>query len=129
MESPAGRPLERRGAAALVLGLFVAGGIIFVFAGALTRATELDAEAARLSAQVAVLDAQYRAGQAELRFIEDDRFVEQQARAIGFGLREEKPFRLPADAPPPPPIVPLGAEDALAPPLTPFDAWMRLLFG
>jgi hypothetical protein len=129
MDPTAGRPLERRGAAALVLGLFVAGCLVVVFAGTLTRATELDAEAALLAAQVDELRDQYAAGQAELHFIEDDRFVEQQARAIGFGTREEEPFRLPPDAPTPPPIVPLGEDGGVAPPLTPFDAWMRLLFG
>jgi hypothetical protein len=129
MDSPAGRPLERRGAAALVLGLFVAGGIVFVFAGTLTRATELEAQATRLAAQVAFVDQQYKDGQAELRFIDDDRFVEQQARANGYGTREEKPFRLPADAPSPPPIVPLGENGPPTTPLRPFEAWLQLLFG
>jgi hypothetical protein len=129
MDSPAGRLLERRGAAALVFGLFVAGGLVFVFAGTLTRATELEAEAAVLAAQVADLDEQYEAGQAELRFIEDDRFVEQHARAIGWGAEGETSFKLPEGAPSPAPIAPLGEDGSAAPPLAPFDAWMRLLFG
>ena len=42
MSSSEGRLLERRGAAAVVFGSFVAIGIVLVFAGTLTRATELD---------------------------------------------------------------------------------------
>lgn len=120
--------LQRRGAAAIVFGLFVAGGIVFVFAGTLTRATELEAEAARVRAEVAVLHGRLEAGQRELEFIESDRFVDQQARAVGFGGAGEQPFQLPADAPAPPRIVALGETDAPTLPVTPFDAWMALLF-
>jgi hypothetical protein len=128
MTSPAGR-LERRGAAAIVLGSFVAGGVVFVFAGTLTRATELEAEAARVRAEVAVLGQREDAGLAELEFIETDRFVEQQARAAGYGRPGEQAFSLPEDAPPPPRVVPLGEAGSMALPSTPFDAWMGLLFG
>jgi hypothetical protein len=65
----------------------------------------------------------------ELEFIESDRFVEQQARAAGFGRPGEQAFSLPEDAPPPPRIVPLGETGRRDLPTTPFDEWMGLLFG
>jgi hypothetical protein len=129
MTSTGPSSLRRGSAAAIVLGLFVAIGIIVVFAGTLTRATEIEAEAARARAELALLDQRVAAGRAELEFVETDRFVEQQARAAGYGTPDERAFGLPDDAPPAPPVVMLGAtaEDAAA--LSPFDAWMELLFG
>jgi len=128
MSSTAPSLLRRSSAAAIVLGLFVAAGIVVVFAGALTRATELEEEAARARAEIAALNGRVEAGKAEIDFIESDRFVEQQARAAGFGKQGEHAFRLPDDAPPPTPIGMLGATgegDAAASPL---EAWMELLF-
>ena len=129
MSSPAGRSLEPRGAVALVFGSFVAIGVVLVFAGTLARATELEAEAVQASAAVALLEDRLVAGNSEIEFLDTDRFVEQQARAIGFGTRGEQPFALPDDAPSPPPIVPLGEAAEQQRPATPFDAWMELLFG
>ncbi len=76
-----GRPWQRWGAAAIVFGLFVVGALIFVFAGTLTRAGELEREAEVKRAEVAALEARLAAGTAELEFIETDAFVRQQARA------------------------------------------------
>lgn len=121
--------LERRGAAAIVFGLFVAGGVVFVFAGTLARATELEAQAAQARAEVAALEARAEAGRAEIEFIESDAFIEQQARAAGYGLKGEQRFRLPDDAPSAPPIVALGTMSAAASDASPFEAWMELLFG
>jgi hypothetical protein len=129
MSANGGRLLERRGAAAIVFGSFVAIGIVLVFAGTLTRATELEAEAAQASADVADLRERLEAGNVELQFIETDSFREQQARAAGFGARDERYFRLPDDAPSPPPIVALGDRAAPTLPAAPFDAWMDLLFA
>jgi cell division protein FtsB len=121
--------LERRGAAAIVFGLFVAGGIVFVFAGTLARATELDQEAARARAEVAALEERLAAGNAEVEFLRSDRFLEQQARVVGYGERGEQPFRLPADAPSPEPIVPLGGRVDRSVASAPLEAWLELLFG
>ena len=129
MSSSSGRLLERRGAAAIVFGLFVAMGVVIVFAGTLTRATELEAQAAQASAAVAALEERLTAGELELQFIETERFVEQEARAAGYGARDEVAFRLPDDAPSPAPISALGASRAPSLPTAPFDAWMELLFG
>ncbi len=121
--------LERRGAAVLVFGLFVAGGIVFVFAGALSRATELEQEAARARAEVAALESRLMEGNAEVEFLRSDRFLEQQARVVGYGERGEVPFRLPDEAPSPEPIVPLGRLAEAPVSGAPLEAWLELLFG
>ena len=121
--------LERRGAAAIVFGLFVAGGIVFVFAGALSRATELEQEAARARAEVAALESRLMEGNAEVEFLRSDRFLEQQARVVGYGERGEVPFRLPDEAPSPEPIVPLGRLAEAPVSGAPLEAWLELLFG
>jgi cell division protein FtsB len=129
MSMLADRFKERRGAAALVFGLFVAAGILLLFAGTLARATQLEQQAARAREEIAVLETRLELGRAEVDLMRSDAFVEQQARAAGLGTKAELPFRLPDDAPSPPPITPLGAG---APPPeagSPFDAWMALLFG
>ncbi len=121
--------LERRGAAVIVFGLFVAGGIVFVFAGALSRATELEQEAARARAEVATLESRLMEGNAEVEFLKSDRFLEQQARVVGYGERGEVPFRLPDEAPSPEPIVPLGRLTETPVSGAPLEAWLELLFG
>jgi hypothetical protein len=120
---------QPRGAAALVLGIFVAGGLIVIFAGALARATELEREAEQARRDVAGLRATVEAGVAEADFILTDRFVEQQARAVGYGTRGERPFRLPESVPSPDPIDPLGGGPTASTATTPLEAWVRLLFG
>lgn len=129
MTSTGSTSLPRGSAAAIVLGLFVAVGVVVVFAGTLTRATEVEEEAARARAELALLQGRVDAGRAEIDFVETDRFVEQQARAAGFGARGERAFRLPDDAPPPPPVVMLGAGSGDAAAMSPLEAWMELLFG
>lgn len=124
-----GRPWQRWGAAAIVFGLFVVGALIFVFAGTLTRAGELEREAEVKRAEVAALEARLAAGTAELEFIETDAFVRQQARANAYGRGDETPFSLPADAPTAPPLRPLGSVDRDALAATPLEAWLALLFG
>ena len=121
--------LERRGAAVIVFGLFIAGGIVFVFAGALSRATELEQEAARARAEVAALESRLVEGNAEVEFLRSDRFLEQQARVVGYGERGEVPFRLPDEAPSPEPIVPLGRLAQTPVSGAPLEAWLELLFG
>jgi cell division protein FtsB len=120
---------ERRGAAALVLGLFVLAGIVVVFAGTLARATELEQQAARARAEVAALEARLEAGYAEVEALRQDRFLEQQARAVGYGERGEVPFRLPEDAPSAEPIPALGWSTSSETAGAPLDAWLDLLFG
>jgi cell division protein FtsB len=120
---------ERRGAATLVFVLFVLGGVVFVFAGTLARATELEQQAARARAEVAALEARLEAGNAEVESLRNDRFLEQQARAVGYGEKGEVPFRLPEDAPSPAPIPALGTSSRDETMSAPLDAWLELLFG
>jgi cell division protein FtsB len=124
-----GRFRERRGAAALVFGLFVAGGILVLFAGTLARATEIEQEASRARAEIAALETRLESGRAEVEYMQSQPFIEQQARAAGLGTKAELPFRLPDAAPSPPPLVALGTEAAAPVAGSPFDAWLALLFG
>src|SRR3972149_9816887 len=100
--------LERRGAA-LVFTLFVAGGLLFVFAGALTRANELEAVAAQARRVNEDLEALIQAGYHEVEYIRSDAYMDLAARAIDWGIPGEEPFRLPDDAPSPQPVPVLGA--------------------
>ena len=120
---------ERRNAATLVLLLFVALALVLVFTGTLTRSTDLGAAAAEARAEVDGLDERWHIGQDEVRFLESEEFIDQVARTVGFGARNEQPFRLPADAPSPAPVVPLGSNVTASAGQAPFEAWMELLFG
>ena len=118
-----------RRALGTILGLVVVIGLLAVFTGTLTRSTDSETRAEQARGEIAVLEARVAAGEQELTFIESDAFVEQQARAFGFGEKGETRFALPPDAPEPPAIVPIGPVDAGGPAKAPFDAWMDLLFG
>lgn len=122
-------PFERRSAASLVFGLFVAGGLVLVFAGTLARSTDLGAQADEARAEIAALEARVAVGREEVAFTESEPFIDQYARALGWGKRNETVFRLSEDAPSPPPITPIGISPAVGPPAAPFQAWMELLFG
>ena len=111
-----------------LFALFVAGGLVFVFAGTLARATELEAEAAAARAGVAILEANVQAGLDEIEFIKSDTFISQAARSVGYGTEGETPFRLPADAPVAQPLPVLGLGAGREAPLSPLEAWMELLF-
>jgi hypothetical protein len=122
-------PFHGRRAAAAVFGLFVVFGLVLVFGGSLARSTEIEAEATRLLAKTQALQALVTAGEAEIAFYETDDFTRWQARAHGFGDLGERLIQLPANAPTPEPIVPLGGGVDAVPARTPMDAWLNLLFG
>ncbi len=119
---------ERRGAL-LLLGLFAAGWLTFIFVGALARATDLDARLTDARSQTAALAAQVEAGYEEIDFIESDPYLEQAARGLGFGEQGEVSFALPDDAPPAQPLPLLGSPESERMTSTPLEAWMELLFG
>ncbi len=54
--------------------------------------------------------AQVEAGQREIAFARGDAYLRFAARGLGYGRGREEPFALRADAPPPPSITPLGAD-------------------
>lgn len=122
-------PFERRSAASIVFGLFVAGGLVLLFTGTLARSTNLEAQAQVARQEIAALEARVAAGNAEVEFVKSEAFIEQYARTIGYGEKNETVFLLQEDAPPPPPITPIGSASRAGLPAAPFDAWMALLFG
>lgn len=124
------RAVGGRRAAVIVFGLFVAIGLVIVFAGALSRSAQSEAEAARLRLEVGALETAVAAVEAEIAFIEREEFVRQQARREGLGDKraDERAFELPGNAPSPEPIEPIGGSSPIAE-RAPFDAWMELLFG
>ena len=113
----------------LLLIVFAAGGLIFIFAGTLARATTLETEAAAARATVAGLRDRVAAGRAEIDFLDTDVAIEQFARGVGYGEPGEVAFSLPEDAPVAPPVAVLGATERTLLDQTPFEAWMALLFG
>jgi cell division protein FtsB len=123
-----GGAFKRRSTASLVFGLFVVGGLVLVFAGTLTRSTDLEARAEEARAEFAVLEARAAAGRAEVEFMEEDSFIQQYARGLGYGKRAEIAFRLEEGSPSPQPITPIGNAPSDDPPSAPFEAWMELLF-
>lgn len=110
--------------AAIVLAVW----LVFVFGRALTELNEATERAAALRTETAALEARYEAGQRELELVQTDAFQQMQARAYGLGGPRERAFALEPDAPPPPPIAPLGGESP-ASGRTPLEVWLRLLFG
>lgn len=113
----------------LIIGLaLLAVWLVLVFGRALTQLNEASERAAAVSAESAALQARLEAGQRELELVQTDSFQSLQARSYGLGAEGERAFGLEADAPPPPPIVPLGTESATVS-RTPLEAWLGVLFG
>jgi hypothetical protein len=123
--------LTRRRLAWIVAAL-VAGWILFTFARQVGEAADATARAERVRAENATVSAELERLTAELTFIQDPRFVAQQARAYGIGTRKERPFTLAADASPVPVDAPgsdtrrIGYREVVR---TPLEAWGQLLFG
>jgi len=135
--SPAQSPRRLRGRMSLrparpyllvILAAVVAVWLVLVLGRALTQLNEASERAAAVGAESAALQARLEAGQRELELVQADAFQSLQARSYGLGREGERAFGLEADAPPPPPIVPLGGQSA---PLsrTPLEAWLGVLFG
>src|SRR5471030_1613338 len=94
-------------------------------ADATNRANQLSRDNQALSVQIQTLTQ-------ERTLIQEQAYIEIEARAHGLGGRQEHPFSLAADAPALPADAPGSASGALgaAPSRTaPIDAWLDLLFG
>src|SRR5579862_4262394 len=94
-------------------------------ADAASQANQLSQANQALSAQIATLTE-------ERTLIQDQAYIEIEARARGLGGRDEHPFSLAPGAPSLPPDAPGSASAALGAPATqtaPIDAWLDLLFG
>ena len=90
-----------------------------------TRADDLRETNAALALEVAAL-------QQELVTIQEQRFIEQAARAYRLGSPNEIPFALGADVPPLPADAPGSASVRLGAATTersPLDSWLEVLFG
>jgi hypothetical protein len=88
--------------------------------------------AAQVRAENAALTARVEALQHERDTVQQQTFIQFQARAYGLGTAQEKRFTLAANAPALPSDAPGSASVRLAPdptPQTPLDAWLSLLFG
>jgi cell division protein FtsB len=94
-------------------------------ADATSRANQLTRDNQALSAQIETLTE-------ERALIQQQAYIEIEARAHGLGGRQEHPFSLAADAPTLAPDAPGSASAALGATASqdaPIDAWLDLLFG
>ena len=117
---------------AWLIGIAVSIWIVAVFARQVGEASAASDRADRVRADNAALSAQVQALQHERDVVQQQSFVQFQARAYGLGTAEEKRFTLSANAPPLPSDAPGSASVRLAPaptPQTPLDSWLSLLFG
>jgi cell division protein FtsB len=117
---------------AVAIGVLLAAWIVLLFArqvgdaaAASTRADVLLASNAQQSARVAALSR-------ELQQIQRARYIDQQARGYGLGMRREVAFTLDPHAPPLPSDAPGSASVRLGSATddgSPLDHWLTLLFG
>jgi cell division protein FtsB len=123
--------ITRRRAAFVLLAL-VTIWIVAVFvrqvgdaSAATARADGIRSDNVELSATVASL-------QAELGLIQQQQYIEQQARGYGLGTTQERPFALAPDASPLASDAPGSAAvrlGATVQPRSPLETWLSLLFG
>ena len=131
-----GRPsrfsLRRMHLVLIVVGV-IAVWLVFVFAGSIGDLDRATARQQQVTTEANTIQARLDADKRELAIVQTDSFQRLQARAYGMGAAGEIVFSLPADAPSPQPITPLGASSAAASSATtaqsPLDAWLSLLFG
>jgi len=109
--------------------LIVASWALLSFGRTITQLNSASERQVALAAETAAISAQLAAGQRELELVQTDGFQALQARAFGIGAPGEVAFSLESAAPSAPRVVPLGSAALGAPPQTPLDAWLRLLFG
>ena len=117
---------------ALLIGALIAAWVIVLFARQVGEASEATTRAADMRASNAALAGDVAAAQHELELIQQQAYIQQQAREYRLGRPREIPFILSDDAPPLPPDAPGSAAVRLGEVVdrrTPLDAWLDLLFG
>jgi hypothetical protein len=105
--------------------------LVFVFARALSDLDRATARQRTIAAEAATLEARLEADRREQEIVQTDAFQSILARAYGLGGPGEIVFSLPADAPSPAPITPLGGarQNQPADDSAPLDAWLNIIFG
>ena len=117
---------------AFVLAAVVSAWIVVVFARQVSEAAAATGRADDSAAVNAALTADVAALQRELDLVQARPYILQQARGHGLGKEREIPFTLTNDAPALPADAPGSAAQALGATQdrgSPFDTWLRLLFG
>ncbi len=117
---------------AWIVGIAVSVWIVAVFARQVGQASAAGDRAAQVRADNAALSAQVAALQHERDVVQQQSFVQFQARAYGLGTAQEKRFTLSQNAPALPSDAPGSASVHLTPasaPQTPLDTWLAMLFG
>ena len=118
--------------AAFAIAAFVTLWIVYVFARQVGDASAATARADQLRVENAAIGTNVAALQAELQTIQQQAYVEQQARGYGLGTTRERPFALAPDAPPLAADAPGSAAvrlGAIAQARSPLETWLGLLFG
>ena len=117
---------------ALLIGALVAAWVIVLFARQVGEASEATTRAADMRNSNAELARDVSAAQHELELIQQQAYIQQQAREFRLGHPREIPFVLSDDAPPLGPDAPGSAAVRLGEVVdrrTPLESWLDLLFG
>jgi hypothetical protein len=117
---------------AWIVACVVAGWILLTFARQVGEAADATARADRARAENGSISAELDRLRAELMYIQQPRFVAQQARAYGVGGRREHAFTLRVDAPTLPADAPGSASQRVGyrtSERSPLQAWIQVLFG
>jgi cell division protein FtsB len=117
---------------AIALAVLVSAWIVLALSRQVGEARDAANQANDLNRANQALTAQIQTLTEERTLIQEQAYIEIEARARGLGGRQEHPFSLAADAPALPADAPGSASAALgAEPVktAPIDAWFALLFG
>ncbi|MGH2512591.1 MAG: hypothetical protein ACRDGQ_07890 [Candidatus Limnocylindrales bacterium] len=117
---------------ALFLAAILCAWVVLALSRQVGEAADATNRARQLTAANQALTSQIQTLTEERTLIQQQAYIEIEARAHGLGGRSERPFSLAADAPSLPPDAPGSASSALgATPshTAPLDAWLDLLFG
>lgn len=117
---------------AIMLAALLCAWIVLALSRQVGEAADATSRARQLAAANQALNAQIQTLTEERTLIQQQAYIEVEARAHGLGGRSERPFSLAADAPSLPPDAPGSASAALGATPTrsaPLDAWLDLLFG
>ena len=116
----------------LAVAIVAIGWGVVSFGRQVAAASAASAHAGELRAATATLGSEVAGLQRELELIQEQRYIDQQARAYRLGGAREVPFGLQAN----PPALPVDAPGSAAHRLgaqvateTPLNAWLRVLFG